>query len=175
MADIERLATSTSAGMRRTLGRLAKLAAATLLVTAVIGLATFATGWWVFDGKLGWIIVGGMLCVTPLAIAVAAWWLVRLTLGSIGGLFGDVQRYLTSSPQTDGVLIDYDSGMPLGKQARSYGGLREELHARRFELPALYAGVRAITGVPALAAISVIGTLFVGGIGTILLIVGLIG
>ncbi len=41
---------------------------------------------------------------------------------------------------------------------------------RSAELPALWAGVRAITSVPALAAISVLGMLGVGLMGTILLI-----
>jgi hypothetical protein len=51
--------------------------------------------------------------------------------------------------------------------------LRADLTNRRTELPALYAVVRAVTGTPGLAAIAVLGTLFVGALGTILLIAGL--
>lgn len=52
--------------------------------------------------------------------------------------------------------------------------LHSELLARRRELPALFAGVRAITSVPGLAAIAAIGMVAVGGLGTILLIGGII-
>ena len=41
---------------------------------------------------------------------------------------------------------------------------------RRKELPALFIGVRAITRVPGLAAVAVLGSLGVGALGTILLI-----
>ena len=58
--------------------------------------------------------------------------------------------------------------------ARSLGALRQELNDRRKQLPALFAGVRAITNVPGLAAITLGGIVVVGGVGTILLIGGLI-
>jgi hypothetical protein len=54
------------------------------------------------------------------------------------------------------------------------GKLNLDLKHRRKELPALYAGVRAISSVPGLAAIALLGTLAVGALGTILLIGGLI-
>lgn len=173
MADIERLATTTSAGMQRTVVRLGKLAAATLVVTAVIGLATFATGWWVFDGGIGWIVVGGALCAVPFVAAAMAWWLVRATLGMAKDLASDLRQFLAKPTGASSVLIDYDSGVALNMQARSFSALRADLTNRRTELPALYAVVRAVTGTPGLAAIAVLGTLFVGALGTILLIAGL--
>lgn len=39
--------------------------------------------------------------------------------------------------------------------------------------PALFAGVRAITSVPGLLAIALLGTLAIGAFGTILLLVGI--
>ena len=72
------------------------------------------------------------------------------------------------------MLIDYDTGEPLASTAKSFEPLRSDLQTRRRDLPALYFGVRAITAVPALAAIALLGTLAVGALGTILLIGGLI-
>jgi hypothetical protein len=174
VADIERLATATSVSMHRTVVRLGKLAAATLTVTAVVGLATFVTGWWVFDGSTGWIVVGGALCAVPFVAAVMAWWLVRTTLGTARNLVTDLRQFFAKPTGASGVLIDYDSGAALQTQARSFGALRADLRNRRTELPALYAVVRAVTGTPGLAAIAVIGTLLVGALGTILLIAGLL-
>ncbi|MEX1106014.1 MAG: hypothetical protein WEB78_07435, partial [Ilumatobacteraceae bacterium] len=173
MADIERLATTTSASMHRTVVRLGKLAAATLVVTAAVGIATFATGWWVFDGSLGWIVLGGVLCAVPFAAAAMAWWLVRATLSTAKNLATDLRTFLAKPTGASSVLIDYDSGTALQSQARSFGALRADLTSRRTELPALYAVVRAVTGTPGLAAVAVLGTLLVGGLGTILLIAGL--
>lgn len=173
MADIERLATTTSVSMHRTVVRLGKLAAATLVVTAAVGLATFATGWWVFDGSVGWIVLGGVLCAVPFVAAAMAWWLVRATIGTAKNLVADLRQFLARPTGASSVLIDYDSGVALQTQARSFGALKADLVNRRTELPALYAVVRAVTGTPGLAAIAVIGTLLVGALGTILLIAGL--
>ena len=85
-----------------------------------------------------------------------------------------MSSFLKSSSSASGALIDYDSGMALGVQAKSFRQLRSELTDRRRELPALYAGVRAITSVPGLAAIAFLGILCVGALGTMLLFAGLI-
>lgn len=174
MADIERWTATTSTGMRRTIGRLDKLALATVLVTSTIGAATFATGWWVFEGSLGWLIVGGVLCAAPIAAAAFAWWLVRSTVSLASGLVDDLRRFFATSSAASGVLIDHDSGVALSSQARSFGALRSEVFARRRELPALFVTVRAITSVPGLAATAVLGTVLVGLLGTILLISNLV-
>lgn len=174
MADIDRWTATASAGMRRTLGRLDRLAIATILVTLVVGVATFATGWWVFEGSAGWIIIGGILCAAPFAAAAFAWWLVRSTVSRAGDLVDDLRRFFATSSSASGVLIDHDSGLTLGSQARSFGAIRSELFARRRELPALFVTVRAITSVPGLAVVAVLGTALTGLLGTILLFANLI-
>lgn len=174
MTDIERLATTASDGMRTTLGRLGSLAASVIGVAFLVGLATFATGLWVFDSSAGWIIVGGIICAVPVIAAARAWFMVRNTLRSAPKLLSELRSFLPTSNSAAGALIDHDSGVALGMQARSFRQLRIELNERRRELPALFAGVRAITTVPGLAAIAFIGIVLVGGLGTILLIAGLI-
>jgi hypothetical protein len=85
-----------------------------------------------------------------------------------------VRTLLGDSQSASSVLINYDTGERLGSTAKTFGNLQIDLKERRKELPALYAGVRAICSVPALAAIALLGTLAVGALGTILLIGGLI-
>ncbi len=172
---VERMAETASNGLRATLGRLSNLVGVVIIITFVIGAATFATGMWVFDRSTGWIIVGGVVCLIPFGAAVVAWFLLRATAKAAPRLLDDTRSFLRTAGSARGVLIDHDSGMALGMQARSMSGLRNELRTRRRELPALFAGVRAITGVPGLAAIAVLGTVGVGALGTILLLAGLIG
>jgi hypothetical protein len=174
VADIERLASAASAGLKRTIARLGKLALAVVACTGAIGVATFATGWWVFDGSSTWLFIGGLICVVPVATAAAAWFLVLRTVSMAPRLLDDVRAYLGSGSSASTVLIDHDSGVTLGTQARSFSAMRADLTARRRDLPALYLGVRSITLVPALAAISLLGVLGVGALGTVLLLAGLI-
>jgi hypothetical protein len=171
---IEQVAISASDGLRATLGRLADLVGVVTLITAVIGVATFATGMWVFDGSTGWIVVGGIVCLVPVGAAIIAWLFVRGAAKAAPRLLDDARTFLRSAGSASAVLIDHDSGVALGMQAKTMGGLRRELLDRRKELPALFVGVRAITSVPGLAAIAVLGTVGVGLLGTILLIGGLI-
>lgn len=172
---VERMAETASNGLRTTLDRLSNLVGVVVVISVVVGAATFATGLWVFERSIGWIVVGGAVCLVPIGSAVAAWVLLRLTARVAPRLLDDVRTFLRTAASTRGVLIDHDSGVALGMQARSMSGLRTELLSRRRELPALFAGVRAITGVPGLAAVAVLGTLGVGALGTILLLAGLIG
>lgn len=175
VADLDRLAAHTSDGLRRTLERLQSLVAVVVLITLVIGAATFATGWWVFDAGTGWLVVGGIICFVPFIAGVLGWWFVRATASAAPRLIDDVRAFLRGGPSpASGVLIDHDSGVALGTQARSLSSVKSEVRRRRLELPALWLGVRAITGVPGLAAIAVVGTLVVGALGTVLLIGGLI-
>ena len=74
---VERMATSASDGLRTTLGRLGNLVGVVVIIAAVIGAATFATGMWVFDGSTGWIVVGGIVCLVPVGAAAFAFVLVR--------------------------------------------------------------------------------------------------
>jgi hypothetical protein len=178
-SDLDVLATTASDGLRHTFTRLQALAGVVLLITAVVGVATFATGWWVFEGSTGWILVGAVLCLVPIGAAAMALFLVwacgRASAGLVDelrDLFSDTTK---ASSMASKVLIDHDSGVALGMQATSFKGLRQGIWERRRELPALYAGVRAITSVPGLAAISVLGIVVLGGLGTVLLLVGLLG
>ncbi len=175
MADIDRLASRTADSIGFTLRRLASLILVVVVITAVVGAATFATGWWVFDASTTWLVLGGALCLVPFLASVAGWALIRLTASSAPRLVDDVRTYLRSgSNGASGVLIDHDSGVALAMQARSFQSLKTDLRVRKRDLPALWVGVRAITSVPGLAAIAVLGTVVVGGLGTILLIGGVI-
>lgn len=174
MADLDRVAIRVSDGIRNTLKRVSSIALAIAMVTAVIGLATFATGMWTFDGSTGWLVVGGALCFTPTAAALLAWFYVHATVRVAHALLPDVRTVMAESGTAKNVLVDYDTGERLMNTARSFDPLQIQLRNRRKELPALYAAVRAICSVPALAAIAFLGTLGVGTLGTILLIAGLI-
>ena len=63
-------------------------------------------------------------------------------------LVSNVRAFLGSSTQSAKVLIDHDTGQPVASYAKNLSGLRGELTQRRKELPALFAGVKAITSVP---------------------------
>ena len=175
MADLDLVAVRISDGLRKTLSRISTLALGIAAIAAVIGVATFVTGWWVFDGsRPTWIVFGGALCLAPAAAAVLAWFYVRVTMKVAPKLLDNVRALLASSQNTASVLINYDTGETLANTAKSFGGLQLDLKERRKELPALYLGIRAICSVPGLAAIAFLGTLAVGALGTVLLIAGLI-
>jgi hypothetical protein len=169
------VAIDVAGGIRTTLHRVAGLVRGVIALAVLVGLATFLTGWWVFDGSTGWIVIGGILCALPAAAAISGWWMVTRTARTATDLVSDVRTLLNTSPTSSEVLIDYDSGENIAVTSRSLGGLTRELNTRRTELPALFAGVKAITRVPGLAAVAVLGMLLLGMFGTILLLVGLIG
>ena len=175
MADLDRQAIRISEGLRIILGRVGTLALGMAAMAATIGAATFATGWWIFAGsRPAWALIGGALCFAPALAAFTAWLRVRRTVTVAPALVGDVRTLLDDSHGAADVLINHDTGERLVSTARTFGTLRSTLQDRRKQLPALYAGVRAITTVPGLAAIALLGTLGVGALGTILLIGGLI-
>ena len=160
--------------LRLTLRRLSSLAVGIAIVAAFVGTATFATGWWVFEGSIAWLVIGGAICLVPIAAAATAWLLLRITARFAPLLVDNVSTFLRGSSPASQALIDYDTGQTVVASSKSFTVLRSELTPRSSELPALYAGVRAITSVPALAAISVLGIIGVGLLGTVLLIGGLI-
>ncbi len=175
MADLDRLAVQVSAGLRNTLSRVSTLALGVAKIAAVIGLATFVTGLWVFDGsRPAWVVIGGALCAAPTGAALIAWFSVRSTVKVAPAVVGDVRTLLNDSRGAAKVLVDYEAGERLVSTAKTFGALRDDLRVRRSQLPALFAGVRAISTVPRLAAIALLGTLAVGALGTVLLIGGLI-
>lgn len=175
MAELDSVAVRVADGLRRILARLGSLALGIAEVAAVIGLATFATGWWVFDGDHStWIVVGGALCIAPCLAAIIAWWRVRRTVRVAPDLVNDVKSLMHQSKDAAQVLITYDAEDRLITTAKTFEPVRSSLEQRRQQLPALWAGVRAITTLPGLAAIAILGTLCVGALGTVLLIGGLI-
>ncbi len=163
-----------SDALRFTFRRLSSLAVGVALVAAFTGAATFATGWWVFEGSTAWLVIGGAICLVPLAAAALAWMLLRITARYAPLLVDNVRTFLGGSSPASQALIDYDTGQTVVASSKSFTVLRGELGLRSRELPALYAGVRAITSVPALAAIAVLGIVGVGLLGTVLLIGGII-
>ncbi|MEP7203328.1 MAG: hypothetical protein ABI894_12000 [Ilumatobacteraceae bacterium] len=175
MADLDRVAVRVSDGLRNTLSRVNTLARGMAGFTATIGIATFLTGLWVFKGsRPTWIVIGGALCFAPTAAVLLAWFYVRTTLKVIPALQSNVRTLLDGSNSAANVLINYDTGERLTNTAKSFGNLKIDLKKRRKELPALWAGIRAIVSVPGLVAIALLGTIVVGALGTILLIGGLI-
>lgn len=175
MADLDRVAIRISDGLRTILSRVGTLAFGMFVIAALVGTATFATGLWIFDGsRPAWVVIGGALCFAPALAALIAWFYVRTTLRVAPALVGNVRTLLDESHGAADVLINYDTGERLTTTARTFGTLRPTLRDRRAQMPALYKGIRAITSVPGLAAIALLGTLGVGALGTILLIGGLI-
>lgn len=161
-------------GVQALLRRLASLVGGLVVVAVLISLATFATGMWVFDSSTAWIVLGGIVCLVPVGAALIGWLLVHGAAKYTPRLISDINTFLKSPSPSAQVLIDYDTGQPIAASAKSFGSLQTDLETRKADLPALYIGVRAITKVPALAAITVLGMLGVGALGTILLLGGLI-
>lgn len=164
-----------SDALQLTLKRLSSLASGVAVVAAVVGATTFGAGWWVFaDSRTAWIVVGGIICLIPVGAALIARVLLRMTAKYAPQLINNVRTFLGGSSPASRVLLDYDSGRPVITSSRTFSHLRDELEVRHLELPALWAGVRAITRVPGLTAIAVLGIFGVGLLGTILLINGLV-
>jgi hypothetical protein len=174
MSDIDRLTVSATEGIRLTLTRIGALVRGVAVLAAIIGVATFATGWWVFDGSSGWLILGGLICLVPVVAAVMGWIILARTARRTAQLVQDVRSLLQTGRSAATVLIDHDSGQSIAVTSKSYRAMRGVLATKQKELPALFAGVRAITTVPGLAAVAVLGILLIGALGTVLLIGGLI-
>lgn len=160
-------------GIQNTLRRLASLVGGLVMTAGGIGVATFITGIWVFHSGLFWFVIGALLCLFPVLTAVLGWMYVRDAARHAPRLIEDITAFIASKSPSASVLIDYDTGQPISKSAKRFGGLRDDLASRKMDHPSLWAGVRAVTLVPALAAITVLGLLAIGALGTIMLIVGL--
>jgi hypothetical protein len=172
MASIEALSTQISDGVTTTLHRVGSLALVAASIAGLVGIATFATGLAVFDGdgRPLWLTLGAVVCAVPTLAALVGWFFVRTARRSAPALVSNIRSLIGESRDRVQVLIDHDSGQPLGVAAKSLAGLRSELVERKHELPALFSGVRAITSVPGLSAVAILGTMLVGGLGTLLLI-----
>jgi hypothetical protein len=164
-----------SDALQQTFRRLTTLATGVGILAFLIGAATFATGLWIFENSRSkWGVIGGVVCSIPLLAALIGRHLVRRTAKHAPALVADVRSFLDTSVKSAQVLIDHDSGRPISGYVQRFGELRRELRERRKELPALFAGVKAITSVPGFAAIAVLGTVIVGALGTVLFIGGII-
>jgi hypothetical protein len=160
-------------GIQALLLRLATLLRGLVLLTLVVSVATFITGWWVFHHGWGWIVLGGLVCLVPVLAALIGWGVVRRAAAFVPRLIDDIRTYIRDHSTGSQVLIDYDSGQPIGVSAKKFGSLRDELSEHKSELRALWLGVRAAVIAPPLAAVAVLGTMAVGALGAILLISGL--
>ena len=164
-----------SDAMQETFRRLTSLATGIGILALLIGGATFATGLWAFErSRPSWTVIGGVICIIPLLAALVGRHLVRRTAKRSPELVADVRRFLDTSVKSAEVLIDHDSKQPIASYVKSFGTLRSDLNERRKELPALFSGVKAITSVPGIAALAVVGMCLVGILGTVLLIGGLL-
>ena len=161
-------------GIQTLLRRLASLAGVLAVVAAGVGAATFATGLWVFRNGVAWWVFGALLCAAPAVAATVGWAVVKLAARLAPRLLDDITSFIRTPSQASQVLIDHDSRETVTITARRFGSLRHDLAERRAELPALWMGVRAITLVPATAALALVGTVVVGGFGAVLLLAGLI-
>ena len=174
VSSIERRAPEAAGALHGTVRRLRTLTTGFIAVAALIGLATWLTGWWVFNRHRGmWATVGVLLCAAPTLAALGARAIVGAGLKRAGSLVGEVGRVLRDSRDDAQVLIDHDSGKPIATSAKSLRDLRHTIASRKAELPALATTLRAVTATPGLLAIGVLGSLGLGALGTILLIVGL--
>lgn len=175
MADVELLATRASDGLQALLARLASLVGGLVVVALLIGAATYATGLWATNGST-WIVVGAIICSLPVLWSVLAWWRIKRTQAVAPAALADL-RSVIGDHQARGamdVLIDHDTQQPIVSTVRSLSAIRADLQTRGTDWPALMQTLAAATTVPGLAALTVLGLVAVGGIGTVLLLSGLL-
>lgn len=176
MTDVERIATRATGQIRNILQKVSSLMFGVVVLTLLVGSATFATGLWIFDGndRAAWVVIGGIVCAAPVVAAVVGWLTVRSAARVAPRFLDDVRGLLSTSRDHATVLIGLDGEQNIVASSKSLGGLRREVDQRRRDYPALWVALRAITRAPGLAAIAVLGFLAVGALGTILLVGGLI-
>ncbi len=110
----EILPVEVSEGLQRTLRRLAGLVLRLAQLAGIVGAATFATGWWIFEGsRPAWIVLGGVLCMTPVASALTSWFLIHRTARLAPGFAQDVRMLADTSTKSVRVLLDHDTGRPI--------------------------------------------------------------
>jgi len=175
MTDVELLATRASDALRVILARLATLALGLVAVAGAIGVAAWGSGLLATDNNI-WPVAGFVLCLLPAGAAALAWWRIKRTQRAAPAALGDLRAVIAdrqSRPAMD-VLIDVDSGQRIITTSRTMTGLLTELQDRQADWPALVDTLRAVTTVPGLVALAVVGMVGVGALGTILLIVGLL-
>ena len=163
-------------GLQTVLRGMARIARRLAAFAVVVGIATFATGIWVFEGsgRAKWIVVGGFLCFGPAIAAALATYRMLRTAGHAPRFASEMKMLQNGGRALVDVLIDGDTGRPIGLTAATFSGVRSEIEQRRRDFPALSIAMRAITTVPKLILWATLGTVVAGGLGTILLIGGLI-
>ena len=163
-------------GLQIMLRGMARLAGRMAVSAAIVGIATFATGLWVFEGsgRAKWIVVGGFLCFGPAIAAALATYRVLRTAGHAPRFASEMKMLHNGGKALVDVLIDGGTGRPVGVTATTFSGVRSEIEQRRREFPALSTAITAVTTVPTLLIWATLGIVVAGGLGTILLIGGLI-
>lgn len=161
-------------GLQVLLRRIASLVGGVCVLATVVSAATFLTGWWVFRGSIGWLLIGGLLCLAPPVAALVGWGLVHGTARVVPRLTDDIATFIRTPSPAATLLIDHDTRQPITLSAKRFTSLKTALDGRRHDLPALWLGVRAVTLVPGLAAAAFVGMLAIGAFGTVLLLAGLI-
>jgi hypothetical protein len=173
--EVDVVSARVGAAVQLTLRRLATVAGAIAVAAGLVGLATFATGWWVFHGsRTAWAVIGGVLCLIPVLAALAAWGTVHAAAGMAPRLITDIASFVRTPSPAAQTLIDYDSGQTITSSARTFGSMKTDLAARKSDLPALYFCVKSITLVPMLIGVALLGILIGGALGTVLLFAGLV-
>ena len=163
-------------GLQTVLRGMSRIARRLAAFAAVVGIATFATGMWVFEGsgRAKWVVVGGFLCFGPAVSAALAAFRVLRTAAQAPRFAGELKSLRQGGRALVDVLIDGDTGRPVGLTATTFSAVRSEIDQRRKEFPGLSTAMTAVTTVPRLLIWATLGTVVAGGLGTILLIGGLI-
>ncbi len=178
--EFERLsdgeATRAGDGLQTMLRTMSRLAGRLAVFACIVGVATFATGLWVFEGtgRAKWIVVGGFLSLGPAVAATLATYRVRRTAHHAPKFATELKSLQQGGRALVDVLIDGDTGRPVGLSATTFSAVRSELEERRRDFPGLATALKAITTVPKLLIWATLGIVVAGGLGTILLIGGLI-
>jgi hypothetical protein len=175
MSDLDLVAARAADALQMLLSRLATLTFGLMGLAAGIGAATYATGLWVSHGTV-WPVLGALVCGLPASAGALAWWRVRRTQVHAPAALRDLRALIRDrrSRSAVSVLIDVDSRQPVLTTVRSLAGLRADLEARGADWAALTQTLRAATTVPGLAALTIVGMLLVGGLGTMMLLIGLL-
>lgn len=176
MTDIDLLAERGSSALRAILARLATLTLGLVGGTLVIGIATYASGRLAFDAGSSWNWLGVIICVIPAFAAwLAAWRIWRVRRRAPQALL-DLRDVLKDQELRSrmGTLIDYDTQQPIVSSSKSLYGVYSQVKTHNADWPALADSLKAITTVPGLVALAIVGTVGVGLLGGFLLLVGLL-
>lgn len=175
--DIDFLAQRGSTALRAILSRLALLTLGLVGVTLLVAVATYASGVLAFDDGSSWPYIGVVICVGPVILAYVAWFRIFRVRRRAPQALLDLRNVLTDDKLRSQMttLIDHDTKQPIVTSSRSFVGVYQQIQSHGADWPALVDSMRAVTTVPGLIALSLIGTVALSMLGAVLLIVGLLG